>query len=76
MKKYNFIAVKGIANDAGIGIVSINYGINDTITSVFQYGEKQKKPTTAKIRYSAAGDPYFMKYGRREYLNEYMKTED
>ena len=75
MKNKKIIAVKTIANDAAIAITDIVYGIDDVIYIAHIYGDKIrhcKRP--CKIRYNASGDPYFVHYGYREYLRDFMQV--
>lgn len=67
------IAMKVVCNFGGIGILKIDdYG--ESIISGENYGDGFCRIAKAQIRYNSKGDAYFMRQGRREYLNEYMKT--
>ena len=70
----NFIAVCTMSNFGGLGIISINYGINDTLTTAFDFGNGMENISTAKIRYNAQGEDYFIKFGRRYYLHDFMRV--
>ena len=70
----NFIAVCPMSNFGGLGIISINYGINDTITTAFDFGNGMKNISTAKIRTNAKSEDYFIKFGRRYYIRDFMRV--
>ena len=69
-RNYEAIATLGISNMLSLDIISINYGIDDTITTIFSDGTGC---TTAKIRYSKNLNPYFLKYGFRYDLDEFIR---
>lgn len=69
----NFIAVMGMTNFGGLGIISIEHGINDKVKTAFDFGDGMKNISTAKIRYNASGEDYFVKFGRRYYLRDFMR---
>ena len=68
------IASMGISNSYGIGILGIEYGIDDRILSRF-YGGKDEKPVWAKIRYNQDGNPYFNRYSVKYYLEDFIVIE-
>lgn len=67
----NFIAVCPMSNFGGLGIISIEHGIDDMVTTAFDFGNGMKNKSTAKIRYNASGEDYFIKLGRRYYLKDF-----
>lgn len=69
----NFIAVCTMSNFGGLGIISIEYGIEDKITTAFDFGNGMENISTAKIRYNAQGEDYFIKFGKRYYLRDFMR---
>ena len=70
----NFIAVCPMSNFGGLGIISIEHGINDTVTTAFDFGNGMENISTAKIRYNAKGEDYFIKFGRRYYIRDFMRV--
>ena len=68
----NFIAIKGMNNFGGIGIIRINYGIDDTVTTAFDFGDGLKNKSTSKIHYNAKGEIFFVKLGQRHYIRDFM----
>ena len=72
MKKYNPIAVKATSNFGGICIYDIRYDIEDSVLVGEDHGV-QKTPHWSKIRTNMNGDSYFIHYGRREHLSDYMR---
>lgn len=74
MENKKFIAVCPMSNFGGIGIISINYGIDDTVTTAFNFGDGIKNISTAKLRCNAKGEDYFIKFGRRYYIRDFMRV--
>ena len=74
MKNYVAIASRPVFNDSAIVIYSVEYGVNDSILVGDVYGDTRKTPRLSSIRYNASGDAYFMHYGRREYLRDYIRV--
>ena len=64
-KKYEYVAVAD-----GIGIVRIEYGIDDSV--IFRDMRKPEKLHHAKINYS--GRENFRYRGRRFHLNDFIRT--
>jgi len=67
------IAIKPISNFGGIVILDID---GDYVVSAEDYGNGLLRKATAKVRYNAKGDAYFMRQGRREYISEFMRVEE
>ena len=75
MEKNNkFIAALPVSNFGGLGIISIEHGIDDMVTTAFDFGDGLENKSTAKIRYNASGEDYFIKFGRRYYLKDFMRV--
>ena len=68
------IASMGISNGYGIGILGIEYGIDDRILSRF-YGGKDEKPVWAKVRYDKEGSSYFKRHNVKYYLEDFITIE-
>ena len=73
MKNYVAIASRPIFADAATVIYAIEYGINDVVLVGDVCGDTCKVPRFSRIRYNKQGEAYFMHYGRREYLRDYMR---
>lgn len=69
------IAVYTICSVLSIGIISINYGIDDTITSVFISDSGYKAKRTTKVYTDVNGNAYIIRYKTKYYLHEFMKTD-
>ena len=74
MKNYVAIASRPVFNYTAIVIYAVEYGVNDSILVGDVYGDTRKTPRLSSIRYNANGDAYFMHYGRREYLRDYIRV--
>ena len=74
MKSKEILAVKTIANDAAIAITAIVYDIEDAVYVAHICGDAIRHcQRPCKIRYNSSGDAYFIHFGRREYLRDYMR---
>lgn len=60
--------------DSGIGIESIEYGIDDIVLFRWWYGGKWDRLHRSVIKYDATGRAYFNSYGKRWYLDEAVRT--
>lgn len=70
-KNVPFIAVKAISAFSGIGILSVD---SDKVTFCYEHDGKRSRRSRSTIRYNASGEPYFIAYGLREYLRDYMRV--
>lgn len=70
-----FLAILPMSNWGGLGIISIEYGIEDKVTTAFDFGNGMENISTDKIRTNAKGEDYFIKFGRRHYIREFMRTD-
>ena len=68
------IASMGISNNSGIGILGIEYGVDDRVLSRF-FGGKEERPVWAKVRYDRDGNSYFYRYGVKYYLEDFIIIE-
>ncbi len=76
MVKHKVIAVNAVDYHCGVGIVSTDY---------WEYGEQyvlwvdmdrgDNKLHKSKIYYYSSGTPYFLAYGRKQNLNNYVLTD-
>ena len=69
------IATCQITNFGGITIYAIEYGIDDKIKFAWHNGTKAGRTSTAKIRYNAKGEPYFISCKKKYYLSDFIKLE-
>ena len=67
-------AIMAISNNYGIGIVNIEYGIDDIICYVWINGDKAGKKTYAKVRYDEQGKAYFNQK-HKFYLDMFIRSE-
>lgn len=75
MAKYKIIATNAVDYYNGIGIVDVDH---------WEYGEqyvlwvdmhkKDNKLHKSKVKYYPSGTPYFIAYGRKQNLNNYVRT--
>lgn len=67
-----YIAVLHDSAFTGIGIINFDYGIEDyCITEYFSQTEKKKAKN--KIYSTSKGRSYIVKYGKRYYLDEFIR---
>ena len=67
------IAACQLTNFGGIVVFEFIEGIEDKIKFAWCNGDKFGRTSTAKIRYNAEGEPYFISCKKRYYLNEFIK---
>lgn len=65
-------AVLGLSNFGGLAIFDLVYGIEDTITSGFCYGDEITDIRTTKIYYTATG-AYIKRFGVKYSLDEFIR---
>lgn len=65
------IAYKSLCNDFGIIIDDIINGIEGYIVYHYTNSEKHR----AKIHYTNSGRAYFKSYGKRHYLDEFIRSD-
>lgn len=70
-KNVPFIAVKATSAFSGIGILSVD---SDKVAFCYEYDGKRSRRSRSAIRYNTSGEPYFIAYGLREYLRDYMRV--
>lgn len=70
MKKV--IATRHICNWGGNIIIEAN---DDYVVAGYDFGNGIRGLRRRKLHYNAKGNPYFVMYGHREYLSEYMRTD-
>ena len=69
------VAVLGLCNTCSIVILDIVYGINDCIISAFSDGENYKHKRKTRIFYDNNDRNYFVRYGVKYYLDEFMRID-
>ena len=72
MRSYPYIAILSETFFHGLGIISIEHGIDAKV--VFQPFSDAKvlRKRSAVIRYAASGQPYFVHAKTRYYLSEFL----
>jgi hypothetical protein len=68
------IGILCLSNFGGLLVLDLECGIEDKIITCFDFGSGRKHFGKNKIRYNSNGDAYFVKFGKRYYLNEIMRT--
>lgn len=71
---YKPAGVAHLNNFGGLAIMEIEYGIDDYVCVCENYGDGYKRLTKNKIHYNAKGNPYFVRYGKRYYLDQFMRV--
>ena len=71
---YKPAGVLPMNNFGGLAIMEIEHGIEDYLYVCDNYGDGYKNITKNKIRYNARGNAYFMRYGKRYYLDQFMRV--
>lgn len=69
------IAVMNICNTCSIVIFDIIYDINDYIISAFSDGENYSHKRKTRIFYDNNDRSYFVRYGVKYYLDEFMRID-
>ena len=69
------IAVMGLSNNYSIVILDIIYDINDYVISAFSDGENYSHKRKTRIFYDNDGRNYFVRYGIKYYLDEFMRID-
>jgi hypothetical protein len=68
------IGILCLSNFGGLLVLDLECGIEDKVITCFDFGSGRKHFGKNKIRYNSNGDAYFVKFGKRYYLNEIMRT--
>lgn len=73
----NFVPLgtKHMCNFGGLAVMEREYGIDDYVIVCDNYGDGYKNITRNMIRYNTKGEPYFVRYGKRHYLGEFMRCD-
>lgn len=72
MEKY-----KAVYNDSaftGIGIIDIEYGVDDVCINEY-FSSTERRKARNKIYYNKEGRAYIIKYGTKYYLDEFMTVK-
>lgn len=65
------IAILSLGIGAGILIYDAD---DDYITYAWEVNGERKQMRKSKVRYNSIGNPYFVSYNKRHYLNDFLKT--
>lgn len=68
------IGTLALNNFGGLCIMKIIRDIDDYVVSAENYGNGYIRASKARIRYDRKGNPYFMRFRQKYYLNEFMKV--
>ena len=71
---YKPAGVLTLCNFGGLAIMEIEYGIDDYVIVCDNYGDGYKNLTRNKLRYNTKGNAYFVRNGRRWYLDQFMRV--
>ena len=71
---YKAVGILPTSNFGGLVILAINYGIDDTITSGFDFGNGLQGVRTTPIHTSLDGRFYIIRYQRAYYLDEIQRV--
>ena len=71
MENKKFIAFYPMSNFGGLGIISTD---GETVKTAFNFGNGMENISTAKIRTNTKGEDYFIKFGRRHYIRDFMRV--
>ena len=63
----------GLSNNYSIVILDIIYDINDYVISAFSDGENYKHKRKTRIFYDNNDRNYFVRYGVKYYLDDFMR---
>lgn len=73
------IGVYALSAFSAMVVHGIEYGIDDKVIVSYNYdgidGTVEGRKTKNTIQYNAKGEAYFIKHGRRHYLNNFMRME-
>jgi len=66
--------VYGLSNFGGLAIYEIISGVDDKVTSGFDFGDGVKHLATTKIFYTVSGRAYIVRYKRRYYFDNILRV--
>lgn len=74
MKQNNLtiVAVLGVCNGLSLNIYGIEYGIEDHVIT----GYSGEPPRKNKLYYNTNGEAYFKKYGKRFYIDDFLRVNE
>ena len=68
------VAVESVCNTVVIAIYALDSNRDEVLAGYVLEGEKPFVPRSYKLYYNAAGEPYFNFYGRRHYIDNFMRV--
>ena len=71
---YKPVGVLTLCNWGGLAVMEFEYGIETYVYVTDNYGDGYKNITKNLIRYDARGNSYFIRKGKRLYLNDFMRV--
>lgn len=73
-KDYKPLAVYPMCNLGGMAIMEIEDGCGTYVYVTDNYGDGYKNLTKNKVYYNRKGEAYFIRYGKRYYLDNFLKV--
>lgn len=73
-KDYKPLAIYPVCNFGGLAIMEIEDGCDTYVYVADNYGDGYKNLTKNKIYYNGQGKPYFIRYRKRYYLDDFLKV--
>ena len=67
---YKAIAVHPTSAFGGLVVIAVNNGMDETLTTGFDYGNGLEGVRTTPVHYSITGRPYIIRYQHAYYLDE------
>lgn len=71
---YKSAGVLPLCNHGGLAVMEFEHGVDTYVYIADHYGDDYKNITRNKIYHNAKGNPYFVRYGKRYYLNDFMRV--
>lgn len=78
MKKNNYgkvIAMCSTGGNTGIGIIAIEYGIEDKAVTTYFNGTTWERVRKNIIKYDNDGNTYINKHGQKFLISDFLKTD-
>lgn len=74
--KYNYkpVGIMPTGNYGGLVVLAINYGIDDSLTTGFDFGDGLQGVRTTPIHTDINGRDYIIRYQRAYYLDDIQRV--
>lgn len=63
-----------VHNDTAFSGIAIFDADSEVVVNANFVGDKYSRMASTKIHYTKQGEPYFLKEGRRNYINDFIKV--